>query len=334
MTLTLVRAAGSPRDLGRAQGEGSAPGIEAALGFYATIDGYHEALTKTGPYIDAARAGAPDLVEEMEGLAEGAGCSFEAIALLNCLEEVFDFESCVTVVSGRFLLHAEQWYAGHDALVLVVAEPDHGPPFVSPTCAGFLPAVGLSAAGFAQGIDSLTASDDRVGIPRVLVSRRALGASSLEAAIGAAQMEGRAGGYAHVFATAGRTCTVETTALKGELIDGIGVHTNHCLGTSTAALSRPGSEGSIARYLRALELLNAGAPRSLSECARLLSDHDSEPQQICLHDDSPRGTATVFGMICDLEEGTVAVSDGPPCQGRWSEVDVPGFVNVEAGRVG
>ncbi len=120
-------------------------------------------VRRATPYIDAARAALPDLVDELEGLAEGAGVTFEEIAFLNCMEEVWNFEACTTMVHGRFFLHAEQWYAGHDDVTVVFAAPDGGPGFVSPTCSGFLPAVGISAAGFAQGIDSLSADDDTVG---------------------------------------------------------------------------------------------------------------------------------------------------------------------------
>ena len=57
----------------------------------------------------------------------------------------------------------------------------------SPTVAACLPAVGINGAGLAQGIDSLSARDDRVGIPRVLVSRHALEAGSAEDAPSAGQ---------------------------------------------------------------------------------------------------------------------------------------------------
>ena len=75
--------------------------------------------------------------------------------------------------------HNEQWLAGDVGHVAVVVElPDDGPALVSPTLACCLPAVGMNEYRVAQGIQSLVANDDGVGIPRVLVSRHALVASS------------------------------------------------------------------------------------------------------------------------------------------------------------
>ncbi len=82
------------------------------------------------------------------------------------MEEVWDFEACTTMVHGRFFMHAEQWYAGHDHVTVVIAAPDGAPGFVSPTCSGFLTAVGVSASGFAQGINSLSGRTIWSGPPR------------------------------------------------------------------------------------------------------------------------------------------------------------------------
>lgn len=188
MSLVSTAVSGDHRRMGVQQGEAFGPHIQRALDFYdrlarrngTTIGALEKRL---GPYIDAARAHLPDLAEEVEGLADGAAVDRHAVWLLNCMEEVWPAEACTTVSVGNFLLHAEQWYAGHDGVGVVVAHPDDGPSFVSPTCAGFLPAVGMNSSGFAQGVDSLTATDDRIGIPRVLVSRAALGADDRKSVV-------------------------------------------------------------------------------------------------------------------------------------------------------
>lgn len=80
-------------------------------------------------------------------------------------------------------------------------------PVASPTVVCCLPAVGLNAHGGAQGIGSLTAVDDGVGVPRVLVSRSSLEARNRADAIARAAMPGRAGGYGHVYGFADDTFT-------------------------------------------------------------------------------------------------------------------------------
>ena len=91
-------------------------------------------------------------------------------------------DRCSTVtISGpgyTLLGHNEQWLAGDAGHVAVVVElPDDGPALVSPPWPAAA-AVGMNEYRVAQGIQSLVANDDGVGIPRVLVSRHALVASS------------------------------------------------------------------------------------------------------------------------------------------------------------
>ena len=339
MTLTVAEAAGSHLDMGRAQGQAFAHSIDRAIDFYAGLarnkgSDLRALAEKAQPYLDAATRSHPELVEELRGMAEGAGVALADVAVLNCLEEVWSFEACTTMTSGPYLLHAEQWYSGHSDIGVVISRPHDGPAFVSPTCVGFLPAVGMSAAGFAQGIGSLSAPDDRVGIPRVVVSRLSLGAATLDDAIGAAQAGGRAGGYAHTLASARRKVVVETSATTATVIEGTDAHTNHYLGGRSGIPRPEPSAGSTARLARARQLLNESPPASLEDCARLLSDHSSEPQAICLHERGPEASSTVFGMACDLAGGRMIVSHGSPCGGRWEEFHVPGFVTMEASRVG
>lgn len=331
MSLTRVVAAGEGGSLGRAYGEGCAAGIGRSVAFYERLAQRRGSLPslqkQLGPFVDAARMQLPHLADEVDGVAEGAAVDPEAIWLLNCIEEVWPFEACTTVVTGRWLMHAEQWYAGHDETALVVAAPANAPAFVSPTCSGFLPAVGLSSAGFGQGIDSLTASDERTGIPRLLVSRQGLGAGSLEQAAAAARIDNRAGGYAHVLATASESLIVETTATSSADLPGGRLHTNHVLSPTLKRLASRATDGSKARLARAHKIDAQRPPATVEDCMALLADHEGEPQSICLHEDTddPEASATVFGMVCDLEEGRVYVSDGRPCEGRWVEQAVPGF---------
>lgn len=340
MSLTAVTVEGDGRAMGRAYGEGCAEPIADSLAFYERFARERGSLAemqrRTGPFVDAARAGLPELAAEVDGLAEGAAVEPEAAWFLNCMEEVWAFESCTTMASDRWLMHAEQWYAGHSAIAVVEASPSGGPAFVSPTCAGFLPAVGLNASGFGQGIDSLTALDERVGIPRLLVSRLGLGADNIEAAAAAAVVEGRAGGYAHVLATAGQKHVVETTATSSARLPGGRVHTNHVVAPALKGIAPGASKGSLARLNRAREIVTQRRPRTAEDCMALLADHGSSPQSICLHHDpvDPTASATIFGMVCDLETGDVFVSDGRPCEGQWHHYRVPGFVPERAARVG
>jgi isopenicillin-N N-acyltransferase like protein len=348
MSFVIASVKGTPGDMGLMHGEAAKELIEETVSVYeslaATQPGALErAIANLGPYVDASNAVWPDLAAEVEGLARGAGIDRDMAWILNCMEEVWPAESCVTMSSGPFLMHAEQWFAGHKHVVLLCAEPDDGPPFLSPTNVGFLPAVGISAAGFAQGIDGLTARDDGPGIPRVLVSRRALGAGSLNEAVEAASHPSRAGGYAHALKSLERSVVVETTAHRSDVLPDVHAHTNHYLSDELQSIGDESSRGSMTRLARATELVEHDPPRTLEECTALLSDHGEGSPSTCLHGSprdgetdvpDPASTATVFGMACDLSTGRMLVSEGRPCSTRWHEMAVPDYASARPARVG
>jgi isopenicillin-N N-acyltransferase-like protein len=323
MTLRFVTGRGSPAEIGIAYGTMADDDIKAAIAFYRKwaeqVDARWEALVAdTKPFMDAARDAAPGAVEEMEGIARGAGVPAEDLAVLNCFEEVWpdDVEACTSVATPRFLLHAEMWTAGHARVVVLRAEPSDSTPFVSPTCAGFLPAVGLNDAGFALGVDSLAATDDDVGVPRCFVARAALGADSIQGAQAAMAMPGRSGGYGYVLGAPNRSLVTETSASTCISRKDENVHTNHYLFSEPPG--RSSSTNSVTRLTRAREFLAQGEPADLEACKAFLSDHANQPDSICRHAERDTDTATVFGMICDTVSGDVFASDGNPCSGGWA----------------
>jgi isopenicillin-N N-acyltransferase like protein len=257
------------------------------------------------------------------------------------------WERCSTVtISGpgyTLLGHNEQWLAGDAGHVAVVVElPDDGPALVSPTLACCLPAVGMNEYRVAQGIQSLTANDDGVGIPRVLVSRHALVASSPADALRRATLPGRAGGYGHSFAFgSGSAMSIETSATRFAVNGQPGSHTNHYTDTELAERAPPPSRGSLARLARLQALVTERSPATPAAIGEILADHGGGgPQTICEHGEAEgagepasadRGppdeaSAVVFSMICDLDLGRMWVAPGSPCVTAYEEVDLAGVV--------
>src|SRR5262245_18284529 len=114
-------------------------------------------------------------------MAEGSGAEWWDLFAPNAFEELEEVvrpavaaapDHCSAFAlhrgGGIWLGHNEQWLASETRhCAVVVAVPDDGPAFASPTIASMLPAVGINAAGTAQAIMSLTAHDDGMGVPRV-----------------------------------------------------------------------------------------------------------------------------------------------------------------------
>lgn len=331
MSLLVVRCAGGPRQRGRAVGGALAEPIGRSLDLYRSF------LERRGV---ATEATFPDLVEEIEGMAEGAGARPWELFAANAWEELepilaaIPVERCtafaVTGPGGTVLGHNEQWYAGDAGNVaVVVAGPDRGPAFASPSVAACLPAVGMNAAGLAQGVMSLSARDDGEGVPRVPVSSSALRSGDPEDLVGRATVPGRSGGYAYVVAEAGgRTFTVETSAARHALLPDVAAHTNHYLASGFADDGRL-SDGSVSRLERLRTLLAERNPQTPQDAMDLLRDHDGDPQSICVHPDPADGDEAVsvlFSMVCHLEERKMWVAAGNPCTAPFEEIDAGGVL--------
>jgi isopenicillin-N N-acyltransferase-like protein len=359
--IRVVVARGDPLERGRTVGYELADLIRSSLEFYWRYlvrrgVGAGELPGMLAPFLAAAERELPDLVELVTGVAEGAGVSFWELFCVNAFEELEPLlearggpslgeitgateapgDRCSTVtISGpgyTLLGHNEQWLAGDLGHVAVVVElPDDGPALVSPTLVCCLPAVGMNEYRVAQGIQSLVANDDGVGIPRVLVSRHALVASSPADALRRATLPGRAGGYGHSFAFgSGSAMNIETSATRFAVNGLPGCHTNHYTDPELAERAPPPSQGSLARLARLQALVEERSPATPAAIGEILADHGGDGSQaICEHgteDPADEASAIVFSMICDLDLGRMWVAPGSPCVTAYEEVDLAGVV--------
>ena len=336
LTLPVVVAAGGPRQRGRTVGRELAELIQRSLEFYRGIFPKRGVALERAlaPYLAAAEQSLPHLVEQIRGVAEAADVDFTELFAVNAFEELEEStepDRCSTFTAAApgvtILAHAEMWCVGDIGNVAVVVErPDDGPAVASPTVVCALPAVGLNAHGAAQGIDSLVARTDRVGVPRVFVSRHSLDARDRADAIARAGLEGRAGGYAHTLAfRGGDRVAIETTADRLAVVDRPG-HANHYLDPELAEVGAEPGEGSLSRQARLDALLAERPPASVEDAMELLRDHTGDPQAICHHPRDEDDDAVVFAFVAEVEEGRLWVAAGNPCEHPFEEVDLADVV--------
>jgi isopenicillin-N N-acyltransferase like protein len=340
----LIQVAGTPHQRGALMGQAFADAIARSVAFnrrYLAAHGLErDSLERLlDPYVDASVVAVPHLVEQIRGTAEGAGQPFLDLFFANAFEEVYGIvepagpplERCTDVVlrdAARTLLgHNEQWYAGDDGTVgLVLDVSDDGPAVLAPVVAGTLPLVGLNERGGAFGTMSLSADDERVGVPRALVARGVLEAGHPAEAFARADLEGRAGGYSFLCAfPGGETCIIESTATTASTYTA-DVHTNHALDPSVAAAACEPSAGSRSRLVRA-EALAAGAAATVEGLARVLADHGADGQDICVHPDlaeGDEGSTILFAMICEPESRSLWLAPGHPCTATFERFGFDG----------
>src|SRR5512139_2327415 len=91
-TLPLIEVEGGPRERGQQQGEGARAQVHLALARYQEIIpkaiqlSWPDAVREARKFLPYGEEVFPQFIEEIRGIAEGAGISFEDVWTLNCYE--------------------------------------------------------------------------------------------------------------------------------------------------------------------------------------------------------------------------------------------------------
>lgn len=292
----------------------------------------------------------PDLVEEMRGIAAGAGVTFEEILYLNSFLELEDLRApgvgakvlpdslwgCTTFNVTRDAGEGGTAYIGQTYdmekyyekfLCLFRIKPENGPEQLVISFAGILGLVGMNSAGVGGVINKITATDARPGVIYPFIMRKALGSERIGDALGAAIFSPRAGGINYQFAGDGVAFCAETSATNYQLleVDRAIAHTNHFVGCDMRRFETPNwlsHGGSMVRKQVADKFLrdNLGKlnPEKLKE---LTKDHTNYPRSICAHgfegEDERTAFHTVFAVIMDPEAGWMELCPGNPCEKEY-----------------
>lgn len=218
-----IRCSGGPRERGRQYGEQAASRVrrsiqayEAVFDFY-TGWGWPRVVSKAAEYLPAIADYDDRYVEEMRGIAEGAGVAFDDILALNVRSEVMwagqttsqtrttassdepragsphSRPECSAVVvlpaisADGHVLVAQNWdwlVHAFETTVVLEVEPDDGPAYLTVVEAGLLAKTGVNAAGIALVTNTLVSDEDdgRTGVPYHVVLRAILAARSISEA--------------------------------------------------------------------------------------------------------------------------------------------------------
>ena len=291
-----VQARGSYRELGRAVGEAAREQVRASVAFFrddfAVMTGgrltFAQAERQALAYADEARRWLPRHVEELEGVAEGAGLPFTQVLVPNCGEEFTSDEpvsgawapasgsarggdhcTAVAVVSGgrHIVGHNMDWYVidAVNNVLFDLTEPD-GTRVMGLAGAPYLLMLGMNSHGVGNVSNSVHSNDNRIGVPNAFVRRSTLDAASLEEARARGLLEARARGTNHFLAdTRGRLWDVESSAAAHAFVDhtdaGLMAHTNHYVSPEMKAYEGAAHEESVARLSTAEKLLVEGLAR-------------------------------------------------------------------------
>ena len=360
-----VRVRGPARQRGRQLGEQAAQRVQRSVGIYKGVFRHYagwewaQVVEHAARYRPAIQAYAPHYLEEMEGIAEGSGVEEQDVLAINVRTEIMfaavarkaaqgctSFVALPEATASRHTLVGQNWDwkpAMGETVIVLEAEQEEGPDFVTVVEAGLLAKVGMNSAGIGLTTNALVSDLDRgdPGVPYHVILRGILDAETMSDALGAVNRLPRASAANYLIAhREGAAINIEAapgdhshvyTDFPGE--DGLFAHTNHftCDRFNLKDVSLWDGPDSPFRWHRMWKFLRASRGGITPDRLQAyLADHVNYPAGICSHPD-PRiepadRYATVASVIMDLDTKTLWLADGKPCETPFRELEYGGFL--------
>lgn len=295
------------------------------------------------PYIKDYDA---DLLEEMRGVADGAGVDFEDILTLNARSEVLMtmkvgaereiHDGCTNILvtpertenGHTYLAHNWDWKVNQRESVVVFKIRQRGKPdILMITEGGIIGKFGVNECGIGVAMNALCTPSDADGVPLHCVLRGILNSRTLGDAIYAIGGVPNACPANYMMASScGEAMACERMPDDYAVLypeDHILVHANHITDMKLRMRYEETILGltrsTYVRHLRADKLIRQYDQIGAKELKTVLSDHADFPNCICGHPDPASDPiCTVFNMVLDLTEKSFEVCLGNPCRGEYS----------------
>ena len=336
--IPIIEARGTYREVGLQIGRQCHSQIQIMLGGLRDHlpDGvtWETMLSHSKLYLDHSRAVYPQYIEELEGIADGAGVPFDEVFISMCEElwEDVSLRGCTdmaargkaTADGTTLLAHTNDLSAkAEPILVILKVQAGDEPEYLGVSSGGIGISAGYNAARISLTGNQVNSNDVRPGVPRLLVVRAILGSRTLSEAMSHCLIPQRASSYNNVIADgSGEVYSMEGSATDCEAIyiaDDVMAHANHYVAPSMRRfeLDRSSIAGSIIRHNRADYLLRQNYGKLTHELFRsLLADHAGYPTSICKHG---TGSVTVFSIIIQLEHLRAWIGRGHVCETEFVE---------------
>ncbi|MEM8562529.1 MAG: C45 family peptidase [Pseudomonadota bacterium] len=357
--LPLVDVSGSPAQRGFMYGQRAAQRIVLGIENYKAIfacSGVHWSSARqiAAGFEAELREREPDLLTELEAIAEGAKVHLDEVLALNCRTEIMYRQSaevdlptdgCTGIIAlpsatqGRRLLHAQNWdwqdECSETAIVLRIRY-DNGLVLLTQTEAGILARCGLNNRGVALTGNFLKSDRDNSpgGIPIPFIRRRILEQSSLSDAIEVVYNAPKSFSTNLMISHAdGDGINLET--VPGDIFPlqpdkGLLVHANHF--ESSAAQAKVVDHGvaiapsTLYRGRRVSEALEPHRGRlSIDHIKTALGDRLGAPHGVCadpVEELDGSVYSTVASIVMDVSAGTMQVAVRPYAEHTYAHYDL------------
>ncbi len=360
--LKTIRAEGSPFDLGRQHGyqcrelirqlaREDLPREMAARGMTDPGDVKRKGLDYR-PFIEAR---APHLLEEVRGIADGAGIEFEEALALQCRSELVNRAGPAPAAAGgepaaarppatardaectSFAISKERSATGEVIVgqnldlaptfdpfgVVLCLYPKKGPAIITWTLAGTVGQVGLNSAGLARCGNFLLSEGWRVGLPTTMLWRLMLEQPSVDGVgkVVADTDSCRAKSNNFIVGdAAGAIADFEATVSSHRRLEpenGVILHTNHYLHPDLLSSERQTTRlpDTQARLARLRELF-AEHPGKIGSAQLQTFLRDHSGRPQCICKHEGY-SKTVVSVISHPKAGCIEVCSGNPCEGEY-----------------
>ena len=338
----VIRIKGSPIERGRAYGKQAKERIQKSINLYTQMfEGnahvsWDQAKKLALQFEDCIKEYFPELIDEMKGIAEGAGLSYEDILTLNCRSEImFALPDGCTAVSyppqataNNHTVLTQTW----DWLIqarpcTVVVEIDQAPlpKILMVAEAGMVGGKGLNEDGIGVTLNALSVGKGQVGVPLHVMYRKILSSKLLSDAIECVGRCQRAGaGNFNIGSACGIVASVEYSPDNFSVMMSEGeplCHANHYLSPLFIADDKLKFQlaDTFVRYNRARVLTQGKRGFTVKTMFDVMSNHDNFPDSLCSHPD-PRDPdmlrmCTVYAVAFDLNDRVLWVTNGNACEG-------------------
>ena len=351
----VLEISGTPRQRGRAYGEGLRPliaerdrswrrAIETRTKISA--DDFIEDFLQRTNFTPAIERWTPDLHEEVKGIAEGSGLSYRAILAAQFMDEEWWFQRQYRNHCSSFgaaardghpalvgqTMDLPNWMDGFQTLLLIRGARPGLDAYVV-TAAGMIALMGMNSRGLGVSVNTLMQLNSSAdGLPVAFITRRLIETQAVDEAVGFLQEASHASGQNYILAdgtvirdfesSAGRTVEVKAAP------DGRIWHTNHPLANRdlrtdlTESWWERQARDSGCRLDALAHRLQGGPALTADKAAAMLSsrDHPEFPvsQEITDADDG----FTFAAMIAELgPKPQLLIAPGAPSRYPFAAFD-------------
>lgn len=341
---------------GNSYERGVSYGEQAADAIKRCIDHYAEYIKKsTGMDWETACEGAkifeesirnfrPEYIDEMKGIAQGAGVPYEEILAINCRSELYAMKGGLQQECTAFaimpsasrnghVLAGQNWdncYGQRDCMVVVHIYQEDKPDIILFTEAGFIGGKGMNSNGLSLTLNALETNFNSKGVPLHLKMRAALDSCHIAKAYeSVAKPLSTVGANLIITSGDGVALSAELTpdGVDAVLPDqGVIAHTNHLLSPMLQQKSPDNWRSwgtTFVRLCRLRELLYGHHDIDKEYMFHVMRDHGGYPYSICYHPEEKEPSietmAGNYSLVMDTTEKTAYFCAGQPCEGEFKE---------------